>query len=638
MTSSPSDREPPPPSWVQRLWTTPWLWIAFIIPLFCAPLFIGLDRTDLDNDEAIYSFSVETMLKDGDWLTPKSIPSESRPLLEKPPLKLWITYIPMRMGLLPDDEFGLRFMDAAMGALAFLYVFGIGRKLAGPVCGMVAVFLLFSHHGLLYEHGLRSNNMESSIFLAYAAGVYHFLAWRSVNPDVKRHVYAMAFWFVFGFMTKFVAALFLPAILGAAALTRRQDRGRLYRDWPTFAAAAVLAIALIAPWFVYQSIARAEEPGAKIFDVMFGTHVLKRFTASLDPEHLHPWNYYFSQIWSELRAAGTWWLVSAASVLFGARVWFRRWIEGLVIVLWFVVPMIVLSSVTSKLYHYAYPFLAPMALAGGWLVAIVASRVYHWIAAPVDALVRTRDSALPGWLTSARLQMVLGITGLVSLIVSAVTAAFGRIHVTLGAVDVRSSSATRPAAVTALTWLTAAPPQILRAAIVGGLLLFALPLSAYQVNAEKAKEYHRVVRAVRDCLTPIVNEQIARGRKRRGTWVESNKVSFIPFYYLRGFGAWQEGRGDSDGRIVGHLLSPDEPEFVLLSPQRYHEVVERLVSNRTELLEQAARLTGSDPAVMAERLEQISVGRLQIQDNILLLPGPYVSCGHELIRLASQLK
>ena len=635
MTSPPSDREPAPPSWVQRLWTTPWLWLAFVIPLFCAPLFIGLDRTDLDNDEAIYSFVVETMLKDGDWLTPKSIPSESRPFLEKPPLKFWITYVPIHLGLLPDDEFGLRFMDAAMSALGFLYVFAIGRKLAGPVCGMVAVLLLFSHHALLYEHGLRSNNMESSIFLAYAAGVYHFLAWRSVNPDVKRHIYAMALWFVLGFMTKFVAALFLPVILGAAALIKREDRGRLYRDWRTFAAAAVLAVALIAPWFVYQYVSRASEPGPKVFDVMFGQHVFKRFTASLDPAHLHPWNYYFSQIWSEFRTAGTWWLVSLAAVLFAARVWFRRWIEGLTIVLWFVIPMMAISSGTSKLYHYAFPFLAPAALAGGWLVAVVASRAYRWIAAPVDSFTRGRNSVLPGWLTSARLQMVLGVTGVVSLIVAAVTAAFGRIHVTLGDVDVRNSRVIRPAAVTALAWLVGAPPQILRAAIVGGALMFALPLSAYHVNAGHARDSRLIVRPVRDCLTPIVNEQIARGRKRRGTWVESNHLSFVPFFYLRGFGAWQEGRGDSDGRIVGHLLSPDEPEFVLLSPQRYDEVIERLVSNRAELLDQAARLTGSDPAVMAERLEQISVGRLQIEDNVLLLPGPYVSCGHELIRLTS---
>ncbi len=389
---------------------------------------------------------------------------------------------------------------------------------------------------------------------------------------------------------------------------------------------------------MYQYFARASEPGPKVFDVMFGQHVFKRFTASLDPAHLHPWNYYLSQIWSELRTAGTWWLVSAAAVLFVARVWFRRWIEGSVIVLWFVIPMIAISIGTSKLYHYAYPFLAPAALAGGWLVAVVASRAYRWIAAPVDAFTRRGIPRLPGWLTSARLQMVLGVTGLVSLIVAAVTAAFGRIHMTLGDVDIRNSSVTRPAAVTVLAWLFAAPPQLLRAAIVGGLLMFAVPLSAYRANISQAKVSRKIVREVRDCLTPIVDEQIARGRKRRGTWVESNQLSFVPFYYLRGFGAWQQGRGDSDARIAGSLLSPDEPEFVLLSPQRFHEIVERLVSNRTEILEQAARLTGADPAVMAERLQQISVGRLQIEDNILLLPGPYVSCGHELIRLASQLR
>lgn len=297
MTSPKSGREPSPtPVWIRWLWDTPWLWLVLVVAVFCVPLFIGLDRTDLDNDESIYSFAVETMLKDGDWLTPKSIPSETRPFFEKPPLKVWITYVPMRLGLLPSNEFGLRFMDAAMGSLAFLYVFGIGRKLAGPVCGTVAVLLLFCHHALLYAHGLRSNNMESSVVLTYAAGVYHFLAWRSLNPDVKRHVYAMAFWFAFGFMTKFVAALFLPIVLAATALIKRQDRGRLYRDWPTFAAAAFFAIALVAPWFLYQHYSRLGEPGPGLFDVMFGTHVLKRMTASLDTAHLHPWTYYFTEI------------------------------------------------------------------------------------------------------------------------------------------------------------------------------------------------------------------------------------------------------------------------------------------------------------------------------------------------------
>jgi hypothetical protein len=38
---------------------------------------------------------------------------------------------------------GLRFWDALFGATAFVYVFAIGSLLAGPVCGAVAVLLLF---------------------------------------------------------------------------------------------------------------------------------------------------------------------------------------------------------------------------------------------------------------------------------------------------------------------------------------------------------------------------------------------------------------------------------------------------------------------------------------------------------------
>jgi hypothetical protein len=64
-------------TWIQRGWQAPWLWMALIVALFCVPLFTSLDRQDFENDEAIYSFGVNVMLKSGDWLTPRSIPSET---------------------------------------------------------------------------------------------------------------------------------------------------------------------------------------------------------------------------------------------------------------------------------------------------------------------------------------------------------------------------------------------------------------------------------------------------------------------------------------------------------------------------------------------------------------------------------
>ena len=56
--------------------------------LFGIPLFVGLGRTDLENDEAIYSYSVERMVALHDWLTPRAIyDGADNPFLEKPPRK-----------------------------------------------------------------------------------------------------------------------------------------------------------------------------------------------------------------------------------------------------------------------------------------------------------------------------------------------------------------------------------------------------------------------------------------------------------------------------------------------------------------------------------------------------------------------
>src|SRR5262245_23649958 len=195
-------------------------WLALVLALFCLPLFVGLGRTDVGHDEAIYTFAVDRILEIGDWLEPKSSPHEDVAFLEKPPLKFWIVALPIRLGLLPHDEFGIRFWDALFGGLGFLYVFAIGSRLAGPVCGAVATLILFVHWPLLFEHGLRSNNMEAALFLSYCGGIFHFIEWARVPSSAeaakpsaaRRHAVAVGLYFVLGFMTKFVAAIFLPMV------------------------------------------------------------------------------------------------------------------------------------------------------------------------------------------------------------------------------------------------------------------------------------------------------------------------------------------------------------------------------------------------------------------------------------------
>ena len=146
-------------------------WLAAVLVFFCLPLFVNLGTTDLDNDEAIYSFAVDRMVASGDWVVPRMIATADGPFLEKPPLKFWTVAFPIRAGWLPADEFGLRFWDALFGAASFVYVFLIGAWLLNPLCGFISVLFLFAHAPLLFSHGLRSNTMDSALVLAYCGGI-----------------------------------------------------------------------------------------------------------------------------------------------------------------------------------------------------------------------------------------------------------------------------------------------------------------------------------------------------------------------------------------------------------------------------------------------------------------------------------
>ena len=619
------------PAWVLRIWRTPWMWMAVVIILFCAPLFSGLGKVDHDNDEAIYSFAVERMLNDGDWLTPKSLPSDTDPFFEKPPLKFWLVAAPMALGLLPIDEFGLRFVDALFGSLAFLYVFGIGRKLGGPVTGLAAVMLLFAQRQLLFEHGLRSNNMEASVVLAYCGAVYHFLAWRSVNPDVKRHIFAMSLFFVLAFMTKFVAALFLPIILVLTAAATHQDRVRVYRDWRVFAAAAGLALALIAPWFLYQYF----RVGDRFIDTMFAEHVMKRFTAHLDPSHLQPWHYYFTIIWNQIRANGAQ-IITIIGALMLMRRGLRRHAGALVVLLWFGLPLAVISSTTSKLYHYAYPFLPPVALAGGVTVGWLAALAFRMLSGPIDAFDRARRRVLGRSLDVRGWQITATVAGLLALLLAAATHGFDRLTLPFTNGAIRNSSVWRPA-VTGLGVLALGAPAVcVQAALVAVLTLAVLPTRSYQENVAYTKASAAPYRSLRDCLRPIIASEVARGRPAAGVWVEPASLSHLPFYYFRDLGPWQRRDHPSNQTVALHLIVPQHYRPVLLSQKRNAEVFSWIAGEPAAAIGRASTLSGVDPATVEASFYNTVIGVSQLEATLLVMPGPFAACGTQRMKLVTR--
>ena len=531
-------------------------WLAAVLVLFCLPLFVNLDQSDLDNDEAIYSFAVDRMVATGDWLVPRMIATVDGPFLEKPPLKFWLIALPQRAGLLPSNEFGLRFWDAVSGAAAFVYVFLIGSALLSPACGFVAVLLLFAHAPLLFSHGLRSNTMDAAVVLAYCGGVYHYLRW--MKPSVVRvtadersnirttngrpHAFAVALYFVLGFMTKFVAILFLPVILAGTALTVPEHRRMLARGWRTWLAAACVAAALIAPWFTFAWI----RFGQTFWHTILGVHVYQRFTSALDPGHLHPWHYYFSEMF-------TFW-ESGALVLIGAGIalvagWSAREYarSAIVLVLWGLLPLAALSAVTSKLYHYAFPFLPPLALMGGYAAAIVPAvgwapfdraleRAYGWARSRVRAPVR--------FLRLRAIRTALALAIAVCLVLAAGSLIFGRVQVSIGGLELASAGVLRPGLAAFLFGVLLMPERRFRRQLLLVLVGCLLPLQTYRDSLALLTAGVHPRRSLSACIRTVQ----AAGDAPKGLRVDDpiESISHSIVYYFEPIRPWAHGQGATD--------------------------------------------------------------------------------------------
>jgi 4-amino-4-deoxy-L-arabinose transferase-like glycosyltransferase len=583
--------------------------LVLVLGLFCLPLFVGLGRGDVGNDEAIYSFAVDRILETGDWLNPRSSTSETVVFLEKPPLKFWIVAAPIRLGLLPHDEFGLRFWDAAFGALAFLYVFGLGTMLAGPLCGLAAVFILFVHPPLLFDHGLRSNNMEAALFLSYCGGIFHFLRWAvEERPGHRRaHAAATGLYFVLGFMTKFVAAIFLPVVIGLCALVIPSYRAALGRDWRAWTGASLLVIGLCAPWFVYAQI----RFGRELWETMIGAHVFQRFTRFVDPLHVEPWSYYAITIYERFTDTGAIWLVAGGLLFLLVESVRQRRREGAVVLAWAVVPLVLISFGTSKLYHYAYPFLPPLALAGGYLIARVIQvgpallgRVSGAVGDGIERLAPPVGRVLSGvWVRRAAIA-VIAIAGL-----AAIVGAFDipiRFRLSPG-VLVKNTGNVRPLlALLAIGVLTRVGARV-SVFVIALVAIGVMPLAQYGVTLARLSVHPEPLKSLSSCLQRV--ESSLPQAERPGIYVDVPDQAMLHplYYYFRRVQPWERAHTTADPVITHYLQDPGAARPVLIWQPTFQQFLREHWDG--------------GPARAA------ALAREPVFDSLVLLPGPYAVCG-----------
>ncbi len=588
-------------------------WQLLVLALCCAPLFVGLGRADLGGDEAIYSFGVDRILESGDWLAPKSSPHEDIAFLEKPPLKFWIVAAPIRLGLLPHNEFGLRFWDALFGALSFMYVFAIGCRLAGGVAGAVAVLTLFVHGPLLFDHGLRSNNMEAALLLCYCGGIYHFLAWSAAErvSRARLHALGVGLFFALGFMTKFVAAIFLPLVLGSAGLLVSDLRSKALRDWRLWMGVAFAVTALCAPWFVYAY----HRFGPALWDVMLTTHVYERFTASLDPDHIRPWHFYVMTMYRSLASSGASLIVGAGLVALVVQTCRGRLhTEGVVVLLWLALPLFLISFGTSKLYHYAYPYLPPLALAAGYAAGLIVTAA----PAPLERILeQLYSSGASRRMHPVARAIFLGVAA-VAMAVAIASLVYGPVRLELPAgLTFKSSGLLRPLIIAIAFGVLAGASGMTVRVVTPLLVASMLPLPAYRETLDRLTWETRVMSAASDCLRRV--EANVGGTPLPGLYLDvpDASIGHAMYYYFRRLRPWTRPEKPSPDRIGAYLEggAGQKPVLVLQSTYR---------TFRYGIDGDGASAPG--PAK--------SPPMLTLPDDVLLLlPGPYTACAGDTASL-----
>jgi hypothetical protein len=358
---------------------------------------------------------------------------------------------------------------------------------------------------------------------------------------------------------------------------------------------------LIVPWFAYETWTS----GTGVWGIMLGQHVYTRFTGALDPHHIHPWSYYFLEIWAELVRARSTLLALAGIGTLSVMAWRGRvWLARLVL-LWGVLPLVAISFGTSKLFHYAYPFLPPIALGGGYAIALAVLWLLR--GEGLSRAARAVTAWTPRWIAEQRtVRGGLATVGALGIATALWTAIFGRVYLGVGDLELfKNGSVLRPILVATLAWMLIGRAKLLGPWLALTLVLATLPMHPYRVALRRTSLVGHPLRALRDCVKRV---QESEPEVRAGLLNAATRVpSHTYFYYWHDLGPWIKADRDRSTDIDRRLLETGSQMPVLMSSQDYDLWRQGLGSSEVLAVARPAGIA-PDPYL------------------VMLLPGPYEAC------------
>jgi 4-amino-4-deoxy-L-arabinose transferase-like glycosyltransferase len=328
------------------------LWISFLASLLLAA-YVSLWNSNTPSirpgDEALHVSVTQGMLHHGLKLVPEN---DGRPYFNKPPLKMWLTQIPLR--LFGESNWSYRLLDGLAGVGTAALTFYIGWLLfRSPLICFLAVVGLMGSRAYLFEHTVRHAVQDSVlVFLSTAAIV---AGWKLRYAERVRN---QLLWGVVGgafigcaILVKHVGGLIPLVVVGTAFLWL--DQGKVFRN-RALLIFGLVGLLVAASYYLPVFLLYPEA-----WKTLVGVEVVER---ARDGFHNSgkSW-FYLHQIFLKGVTLPPVLLISA--LFFGLiGVCIERTRERVFLLVWAIVPVVLYSIPPSRLIWYIAPAFPAMAL------------------------------------------------------------------------------------------------------------------------------------------------------------------------------------------------------------------------------------------------------------------------------------
>jgi len=369
---------------------------VLLLVALCGALFLtGASTLPLTTpDEARCGIIVRNMLKSGDWIVPRY---EGEVYFDKPAPFFWLAAITQL--LTGKEELAGRLVAALAATGAVLVAWALGKRMFGPLCGLLAGILLATMGEFLFM--ARWYRMDMPFVAGMWAALWWF--WRQEKPPEEKASGAnwpqwIGFYAFCGVATLFKgpAGLVLPALVVAVYFLLS---GAPRRVLEFFNPLGILAYMLIAvPWYVLIMLRESNYVREFFFKQNIG-----RFAGRAMGSHKLSAFVYIPTLLAGI-IPWTFYLIGALARYFPHRWKDRnRGPEALFLLCAAFVPFVFFSLSKTKLLGYILVVIPPLAVLIGALLA-------QWVQRPEP----DRSMRVLGWAMTVFLPLVavVAIVGL----------------------------------------------------------------------------------------------------------------------------------------------------------------------------------------------------------------------------------